>query len=280
MMILRPIQKKDLEQVVRFASMADIGLTNLPNDARIFEERIHRSLQSFEKVVEKPENELYFFALEDTSTHAVVGVSAIYATTGGGEPLYFFRKETLIADSHLPQVNQKIPILSPISYVRGPSEVCSLFLHPDFRKHGTGKLLSLGRFFFIANFPERFTNSIFAELRGHIVEGKSPFWDGIGSHFFKTSIKEALDLLKYGKAFIPQFLPKYPLYLDLLPKEVQETIGQTHPQTKAALTMLLNQGFHITDEIDVFDGGPKLTAYKNDIKAIKESKTYEVADIQ
>lgn len=86
-------------------------------------------------------------------------------------------------------------------------------------------------------------------------------------------------MLKYGKSFIPHFLPKYPIYISLLSTEVQKTIGTTHLHTKAALKMLLSEGFEVTDEVDIFDAGPKLRILKDDVRTIKISKVAKIVSI-
>ena len=280
MIFLRPIQKSDLEGLISLNALSSIGMTTFPKDARILEQKIFHSIDSFQKVVTKPEDELYLFVLEDSHNHEIIGVSAIFATTGGGEAHYFFRKETITSNSSLDAVVKSVPTLSSISYLREPSEICSLFLHPEKRKHGLGRLLSLGRFHFMAAHPERFTDSLYTELRGFIENGTSIFWEGIGKHFFNMPFNEALELLKYSRSFIEHFIPKHPIYISLLPKDVQNAIGKTHPSTEAALTMLLQEGFTITDEIDIFDGGPKLRALKKDVRTIRESKLFQVIEIQ
>ena len=87
------------------------------------------------------------------------------------------------------------------------------------------------------------------------------------------NVHDALDMLKFGRHFISHFLPKYPIYIDLLAPSVQAVIGKTHAHTQSALNMLLEQGFEITPEVDVFDGGPKLKVQKKDVKIIARVKS-------
>jgi len=276
MIVLRPIKQGDLEDFVGLSELASIGLTSLPKDRHLLEKKVVHSMASFHKQVDVPRDELYLFALEEN--HRIIGISAIAASTGG-EPLYFYKRELLKTASALPSVVKEIPVLAPVSYIRGPSELCSLFLHPNVRHHGLGRLLSFGRFLFIAKFPERFTNSFFAELRGVIENGISPFWEGVGKHFFTQPLKEALEMLHTSRKFVGHFLPKYPIYINLLPNAVQQVIGKTHPHTQPALNMLLEQGFSISDDVDVFDAGPKIRAIKNDIHAVAHSQVLEIAGI-
>ncbi|MDB6081667.1 MAG: astA, partial [Chlamydiia bacterium] len=271
----------DLPELIELSTFASLGFTTFPKDPDLLEQKIMHSIASFEKNVEVPANECYLFALDDTQRKKIIGISAIFATTGGGGPLYFFRKESTSSNpfSTLPHIVQEIPILSPISYLHGPSELCSLFLHPEARAHGLGRLLSLGRLLFVAKHEKRFTNSFFAELRGFIENDTSPFWDSVGRHFFDIPFRKALELLQHGKSFISHFLPKYPIYIPLLPKAVQDVIGKTHPHTIPALNLLLQQGFQVTQEVDIFDAGPKLRAVKNEITTIQKSKVYEIIEV-
>jgi arginine N-succinyltransferase len=273
------MRKDDLAAYVELAFLSHTGITTLPKEPSILEQKLLLSLTSWNKEIQTPQDELYLFALEDTHSKKMIGVSAIQATTGGDDPLYFFLKEVYANPSSYPNVVKQIQLLTPVSYVRGPSEICSLFLHPDFRAHGLGKLLSLPRFLFMKEQPSRFTNSITAELRGVIENESSPFWEGVGRKFFNMNIHDALELLKFGRHFISHFLPKYPIYIDLLPQEVQAVIGKTHRHTQSALNMLLEQGFEITQEVDIFDGGPKLKVQKKDVKIIRESKKYRVGSL-
>jgi arginine N-succinyltransferase len=168
---------------------------------------------------------------------------------------------------------KKIPILRPIAIEHGPSEICALFLERSARKEGLGRLLSFSRFLFMAAFPERFEEEVIASLRGFIDgDGNAPFWEGVGRHFFGLEFAEALKMLEQGHEFISENLPPYPIYLSLLPKEVQEAIGKTFPNTKPALEMLYGEGFKATQYIDIFDAGPIIKAKRSSIRTIREAR--------
>ena len=281
MIFLRPARKDDVKAVCSLADKSLIGITTLPKDHHILEQRVLRSCESFAKNVTKPGNELYLFVAEDAETRSVVGIGGVAATTGQEGPLYFYRKEFYETDSELEKVPKTIPVITPVSYVHGTSEMCSLFVLPEWRKHGVGTLASLSRFLFIAAHPKRFTASLYAELRGIIASNNtSPFWEGVGKKFFHATFEEALNLLKYGRNFIPEFLPKYPIYVDLLPREVTEVIGKPHPETRRAQEILFAQGFGTTDLIDIFDGGPKVQARRDNVVAISSSKVSKIKALE
>jgi len=54
-------------------------------------------------------------------------------------------------------------------------------------------------------------------------------------------------------------------------------MGQPHPTGRAALKMLANEGFTWDCFIDIFDGGPTVTAATDQIKTVREAEWLRVA---
>lgn len=267
-MIIRPIRKSDLDAFLKLAYTSSLGITNLPKNREILAEKINQSIDAFAKKIDSPENEKYIFVLEDTKTNEICGTCGILSQTGVSSPIYFYRLETRA----LKYAPSTIEILKPVSYKREPSEIAGLYLRPDIRKGGFGKLLSLSRFLFIAAFRKRFKNSFFAEIRGVIhSDNTSPFWEAVGRHFIDLNYDQLMKLNEKGREFIPDVLPKYPIYLPLLSLEVQAIIGKPHEKSQAALSMLQAEGFKFGNEIDIFDGGPRVVAKTSKIRTIKKS---------
>ena len=145
--------------------------------------------------------------------------------------------------------NKIVPALHVVQHENYWSEICSLYLKVDYRHSGLGRLLSLSRFLFIAAFLERFEKMIFAEMRGYIDENQvSPFWQGIGQHFVDTTFETLTHLRDEGILDLSRALPWHPIYIELLPRGVQESIGKIHEETKAAFQMLIQEGFKVSDE--------------------------------
>lgn len=277
MKVIRPIEKKDQESFERMAFTSGPGITNLPKDASLLKERIAHSIEAFNKTDNKLEDNFYIFVLEDLVTKQIEGTSGIRSKTGIKEPLFFYQKENIVLNSH----SKEIPILRPNSYLNGPSELIGLYLFPQNRKAGAGHLLSLSRLMFIATFPKRFDSSLKAEIRGWIEENHHcPFWEGIGRHFLDIPLDEILKKIINDRNFIQKILPPFPIIVPLLPKEVQSVIGVTHPHTVPAQKMLEKEGFSLTGEIDVIDGGPVLLAEVKEIKTIKNSSVKKIKEIK
>lgn len=279
MMIIRPIRSEDTETFVKIAFDAGIGLTSLPKNREKLVERIHKSEASFRKNVMHPADEFYLFVLEDLQTGKIGGTCGITAQTARQSPLFFYRVERKEKHEDAAHAIRKIPTMRAVQYRNYWSEICSLYLCDDFRHHGIGRLLSLSRFLFIANDPKRFTKMLFAEMRGHIADHGCVFWEGIGKHFVEAEFETLMQMRDDGQIDLTQALPAHPIYLELLPKEVQDSIGTVHENTMPALKMLLQEGFQLSHEIDVCDGGPKVEVEVCEIRSIKKSSVKPVAEI-
>jgi arginine N-succinyltransferase len=275
MFIVRPIKKSDTEDFIRMAFQAR-GMTSLPKNRTILEQKVEDSEHAFAAHLEKPGNEKYLFVLENILTGKIGGVCGVDAKTGIDHPLYFYHIEAS-QDSPLLQPN---PIMRIIECRNMPSEIRSLYLLNELRHEGVGRLLSLSRFLFIAAHRHRFEDIIFAEMRGYIDNhGNSPFWEGIGHHFFNMDIDKLNNLRDQGLFVTQEILPSLPIYTSLLPSNVQESIGKVHDNTLPALNMLIQEGFHVTNDVDVVDGGPRLEAKTDEIYEISRSIVDIVGEI-
>src|SRR5260221_5453801 len=170
MIVIRPIQLDDLDVLVALASTAGYGLTTLPHDRELLRKRILKSLRSFRDMCDTPAGEAFFFVAEDLATGRVVGTSRIVSKVGGFQPFYGYRLETSVHESTVLGVHKEIPTLHLVAEHNGPAEIGSLFLAPERRRDGTGRVLSLSRFLFMAQHPACFDPTVVAELRGVIDE--------------------------------------------------------------------------------------------------------------
>lgn len=273
MMVIRPIQESDLEAFEKFAMTAGAGVTSLPKNSRLLKQKVLRSVSSFVTPEDNTEG-LYIFVLVNIETGELGGTCAIDAKTLGSEDGYFYRVEELVHPKSKLPVQKHIRILQPIQRKTYASEVGGLYLLPKFREGGLGRLLSLSRFLFIAGHPHRFHSTIISEMRGRIEKNNtSPFWEAVGRHFLNLPFVRLLAEVSMDHSIIPKIMPKFPIYIPLLPKAAQRVIGKPHRNTTAALKMLMDQGFTPTNEVDIFDGGPKLSAQTTQIKTIADSRT-------
>jgi arginine N-succinyltransferase len=280
--VLRPIEEKDLAGLKALALSIKDGMTSLPPEESALEDRINHSLRSFDYRIKSAGADHYLFVLESAPNAEVVGTAGIIARVGGFDPFYTYelKKERLV---HPPLgIDKQMDVLHLKLDHKGPSELCSLSLRPEYRRAGLGQLLSLSRFLFIASFPQRFDERVIAELRGFTNDaGLSPFWEAVGRHFFNQTFASADFLSGIGqKDFIRDLMPKYPIFVAMLPPEAQSVIGKVHTDAAPALKILLAQGFKQSDEVDIFDAGPLVTANRNEIRTIKNARFGNVTEIR
>src|SRR6202012_582148 len=189
------------------------------------------------------------------------------------QPFYNYRVSTVVHASQDLGIWTRMRALNISHDLTGYAEVCSLFLSPRYRTSGVGSLLSRSRFMFFAQFRERFPQRLCAELRGHFDEqGTSPFWRAGVSHFYQIDFNAADYLSSHGrKAFLAELMPRYPVYVELLPDEAQRCVGLTHNDTIPARRMLEAEGLRYENHVDIFDAGPVLECHIADLRTVRES---------
>ncbi|WP_372742137.1 arginine N-succinyltransferase [Neptunomonas sp.] len=276
MMVVRPIQANDYKALRELARKTGPGFTSLQDNDEQVAAKLEAALIPF-TAQSPPKEALYLFVMEDTETHEVVGICGIESAVGLTDPWYNYRVGTLVHASRELKVYNQISTLTISNDHTGYSELCTLFLTPEARHSKQGSLLSKSRFMFMAEFPQRFNEHLIAEMRGYSDDkGVSPFWEGLGRHFFSLDFAEADKISSMGKVFIAELMPKNTIYTNLLSKEAQNSIGKTHEATTPARRLLENEGMRYTGYVDIFDGGPTLEARVNDIRAIQESRYVKV----
>ena len=226
MMVIRPVERSDVSALMQLASKTGGGLTSLPANEATLSARIERAIKTWQGELPKSEQG-YVFVLEDSETGTVAGICAIEVAVGLNDPWYNYRVGTLVHASKELNVYNALPTLFLSNDHTGSSELCTLFLDPDWRKEGNGYLLSKSRFMFMAAFRDKFNDKVVAEMRGVIDEhGYSPFWQSLGKRFFSMDFSRADFLCGTGqKAFIEELMPKHPIYTHFLSQEAQDVIG-------------------------------------------------------
>jgi arginine N-succinyltransferase len=271
-MIVRPVRSTDLQALFELAGSAGAGLTTLPANHERLAQRIGWAEKTFQGSAERADAD-YLFVLEDDDGR-VVGISAVAGAVGKREPWYNFRLGLTVSASQELGIHREIPTLFLANDLTGHSELCSLFLHADYRTGLNGRLLSKARLLFIAEFRELFGDKVIAEMRGMSdADGRSPFWESLGRHFFKMDFSRADYLTGVGnKSFIAELMPKFPLYTCFLAQDAQATIGRVHTNTEPALAMLKAEGFSYQGYVDIFDAGPAIEAETDRIRAVRDSQ--------
>jgi arginine N-succinyltransferase len=278
---VRPASGEDFRAIYQMAKLTGGGFTNLPADRGTLVAKLARSDTSVAREEDRQEGDLYVVVLEDPQARTIRGTCQVFGQVGVVQPFYSYHVSTLTQTS--PELGKTFrnQMLSLTTDLEGSSEVGGLFLHPEMRAGGWGALLARSRNLFIKLHRARFGQRTLAELRGVMDEaGNAPFWDGLAGRFFGMSFPEADEFnAVHGTRFIADLMPKTPIYVDLLAEGARAVMGQPHPSGRAALRMLEAEGFSFDRYIDIFDGGPTVTAQTDQIRTVREAKVDRVAEI-
>jgi arginine N-succinyltransferase len=271
---VRPGRPDDLPAVLALAKLTGGGFTNLPPDADALASRLDWSARSFARTEDVPAGELYLLLLEEVATGRIGGTAMLFSRVGAQWPFYSYKLCTLTQSSRELGRTFRTQFLSLTTDFDGASEVGGLFLHPDLRSGGLGRLLARARYLFMAQHRARFGTQVLAELRGVMdADGNSPFWDALGLKFFGLSFPEADEFNAiHGNQFIADLMPKNPIYTALLPDAARAAIGQPHASGRGALAMLEAEGFAFDNYVDIFDGGPTVAARIDDLKTVRTAR--------
>jgi len=278
---IRPANGEDFRAIYQMAKLTGGGFTNLPADRGTLVAKLARSDQSFSRAEDTQEGDLYVFVLEDPKAKLIRGTCQVFGQVGVVQPFYSYHLSTLTQTS--PELGKTFrnQMLSLTTDLEGSSEVGGLFLHPEMRAGGWGSLLARSRYLFMKLHRERFGDRTLAELRGVMDEaGNAPFWDALAGRFFGMTFPEADEFnAVHGTKFIADLMPKTPIYISLLAETGRAVMGLPHPSGRAALRMLEEEGFVFDRYIDIFDGGPTVTAHTDNIRTVRDARSETIAEI-
>ena len=278
---LRAARASDLEPLYEMAKLTGGGFTNLPADRKALGDKLGHASAAFANDVDELVEEQFVLVLENAQTGAIRGTCQMMTKVGQQWPFYSYRLNTLTQYSQELDRTVRAELLSLTTDLEGSSEVGGLFLHPNERAGGLGLLLARSRYLFIAMHRKRFADRTIAELRGIIDErGGSPFWDGVAGRFFGMSFQDAdyFNALN-GNQFIADLMPKHPVYVAMLDDDARSVIGVPHPNGRAAMRMLENEGLRYDGYVDIFDGGPTVIAPTDQITSVKGSALATISAI-
>lgn len=276
--VMRAAGPQDFEGFGRLREIAGAGFTSLMLNDEALKKRLAFSEESFASSAAGAGAERYLVALEHIATGELVGCCGVKATIGDKPPFFNFRiireaQASAVVDRHF-----AMDVLIGVNDFTGCSEVGTLFLRPEHRAGGVGRALAQCRYMLMAAAPHRFHDTVVAELRGVVSpEGVSPFWEAVGRHFFRMDFAEADKLsATTDNQFILDLMPQHPIYTDLLPQAAREVIGKCHKDGEGALKLLDWEGFSFSNVVDIFDGGPLVSAKRDTIRTLREARLVRV----
>jgi arginine N-succinyltransferase len=116
--------------------------------------------------------------------------------------------------------------------------------------------------------PKAFGTRLVVELPGtRDRAGQSPFWDGLGRHFYSGD--PAAAQAAHGRAWVSQvaaLLPRHPLLVAFLPESAQQAIAREQAASAPLRQVLEAAGLRHAQHVRVDDGGPVLEACVADVR--------------
>ena len=280
-MLIRTATKNDLSSLLKLSAMLPPGMTSMPFDKNTWEKKLDLLEDSLEKEKSTDLESVYLLVLEDPEKKEIVGTAGIVAGVGLTRPFYNYKLSKESKFSEALDIRVTSNLLNLVNDFTGETELISLFLMPDYRRNGIGQFLSRCRYLFMSDFPERFSDIVFAEIRGWLNESeKSPFWEHLGKKFFNLPFARA-DFISAvnGSQFISDLMPRFPVYLELLPEEAVEVIGKAHEDSVPAKKLLEREGFSYLGTVDIFDAGPVMECERANIESIKNARTLTIQSV-
>lgn len=273
--IVRPAAARDLEALIELAARTGGGFTALPLEPARLEHRLASSLAAFGSAAALA---LYMLVLENAATGRIGGTASIIGSIGAASPLHSLRMRRSSRSTRDGWTSQQTS-LAIARDLEGCSEVGGLFLRPELRKGGLGRLLARSRYLFIAQHRARFADRIASQLRGYLsADGQSPFWDGVGRRFWLFDFPQAERVRsEHGTSALVELFPDHPLCLDLADPGARRAAGRPHPDGEPAMQLLLAEGFADVGDIDLLEGGPNLVARTDELRAVRELTTSPIS---
>jgi arginine N-succinyltransferase len=277
--VVRVAREADIDALFDLACRGGTGLTNLPPDRGTLAGKLAASEAAIADEQARERGAAILLIVEFEGR--IAGTSCVFPRVGAEWPFYSYRLTRQAARSLAVGRSHAQLLLNLVNDFDGEAEVGGLFIDPSLRGHALGALAARARYLFIAAHRSWFGNRVIAELRGwQDAQGRSPFWDAIGRHFYDMDFEDAdrTGALN-GNQFIADLGPRYPLYVSLLPEAAREAMGKPHDDGRPAYAMLLDEGFRAGDYVDIFDGGPTLVCDIDAVRTVREAKAVQVTQV-
>jgi arginine N-succinyltransferase len=278
-LLLRDAQRSDLPSLARLAKVLDT--VNLPYDERALARIIDGSVRSFTGRIRDPLKRHYVFVAEEPRRGRIVGTSMVIAQHGTREsPCTFFDVSEREHYSSTLDRHFRHQVLSMGYHFEGPTEIGGLVVDPAARggAERAGKQLAFVRFLYMAMHPDRFRETVLAELMPPLTpDGRSLFWEAFGRRFTDLDYQTADKRSRENKEFIQQLFPPFDVYATLFPDRVRAQLGKVAPATEPVRHLLERIGFRYVSRIDPFDGGPHYEARLADITLVRAHRRAPLA---
>ncbi len=132
----------------------------------------------------------------------------------------------------------------------------------------------------VASRRGQYAERLIAELPGpRDSAGQSPFWQGLGRHFFSGDPQAAAQA--HGAAWrthVAALLPRQAVYTSFLPAPAQAAIAQAHADALLLRDVLEQAGLRYSHHVNVEDAGPVLEAPTDDLPTVRQARRWTLAE--
>ena len=261
--LIRPIVTGDAESLLSLVKKSSGGLSSLQPRLNFLKGYIEASEESFSHKNNFDQPCKYLLGLFEGADRKLIGCAAVKTKTGINTPFINF---DILGEGD----NQ---YLSASSRFKGSTEVGSLYLDPSYRSLGLGSYLARVRYLLMATEPWRFDDCIIAELRGICDTNGSPLYN----HIFKDKLEKNFieadsEYFDRNPNSLGDIVPIGKLSTCDMPIDVRASLGQPNISGQAAMKLLQSEGFIFSGTIDLFDGGPIMSAHRDTIRTIMNSR--------
>lgn len=109
----------------------------------------------------------------------------------------------------------------------------------------------------VASRRTQHTARLIVELPGlRDADGQSPFWQGLGRHFYDGDPAAALRLGPAWRSHVAALLPRQPVYTNFLCSAAQAAVAQVDPAAGVLVGLLWQAGLRYAHHVCIDDGGP------------------------
>lgn len=260
--VIRMAEKKDLNALYTLSKFETLG--SLPADKKIIAQIIDNNVKSIFSKSKKKIDKCYLFILEDLKKKKLIGTGVIQAQkTHNLRANYTFQIIKEKKYSHSLDISVDHVKLKLMADYEPLTELGGLLINKTYRgfPNQLGKLLSYSRLFYISQFSNLFSSRLYSE----IIPKTTDFWKLFSSKFIPLDFYQADLFSKENQEFFSSLLPKEDIYLSLLSKKIQKSIGQVTVSGKKSMYLLKKAGFVFLNTVDPFDGGPCLYGQINSL---------------
>ncbi len=262
--LIRPVKQSDADNLLELVQGSSGGLSSLQPRLDYLKDYIARAETSFSGAMPLDYPHKYLMGMFEAETDRLVGCAAVKTCVGVDAPFINFDLKGDAPDQYL----------EASSRFNGATEVGSLFLHSDYRTGGLGRYLAKVRYLLMASEPWRFGDTVIAELRGICGAEGSPLYDYLFKDRLEKSFLEAdKEYFDRNPDALGGIVPIGRIQTAGLPLYVRASIAQPHESGRAAMRLLQREGFIFSGTIDLFDAGPILSAYRDTIRTIMNSRS-------